>query len=132
MGVKAKVFGATVMIDGYMRNRGTYRYTYEVMGEDPEKSLTYDLKFLPLHKMKIRGIGDDKMFALMWHSERNKLKPTAYDVISSGAIGKSIFKDYMEEKKKAENLWKREVNTNEAMDKYMFQDDDDDEEEEDE
>ena len=141
--VKAKVFGATVMIDGYMRNRGTYRYTYEVMGEDPEKSLSYDLKFLPLHKMKIRGLGDDKMFALMWHAERNKLKPTAYDVISSGAIGKSIFKDYMEEKKKAEahhtvvvkkekpeNLWKREVNTNEAMDKYMFQDDDDDDEEE--
>ena len=141
--VKAKVFGATVMVDGFMRNRGSYRYTYEIMGEDPEKSLTYDLKFLPLHKMKIRGIGDDKMFALMWHSERNKLKPTAYDVISSGAIGKAIFKDYREERKKAdthyevakvkakpESLWKREVNADEAMDKYMFNDDEEEEEEE--
>ena len=143
--VKAKVFGATVMIDGFMRNRGSYRYTYEIMGEDTEKSLTYDLKFLPLHKMKIRGIGDDKMFSLMWHAERNKLNTTGYDVISAGAIGKSIFKDYKEEKKKAEahhtvvknkekpeNLWNREVDTSTAMDKYMFNDEDEEEEEEEE
>jgi hypothetical protein len=144
--VKAKVFGTTMMIDGVARPKGSYRFTYEIMAEDSSKSLTYNLKHLPLYKMKIRGMGDDQMFSLMFHSERNKTKPVAYDLVSVGGIGSSILSEYkifLDKKKnyidvqekikeKGNNLWKKEIDVSAAMDKYMFDDDDDEDEEEEE